>query len=56
MSNRHVPRYLIGTDVETSGTNVPGRIGPDQTPSQCLSIGIIIIDTQHPDQIGRAHV
>lgn len=48
MSNRRVPRYIIGTDVETSGANIPGQISPEQTPSQCLSIGVIIIDTQRP--------
>lgn len=49
MPNHKLPRYIIGTDTETSGEQIPGQIKPGATPSQCLSIGVILLDSQRPD-------
>mgnify|MGYP005840208083 CR=1 FL=1 len=43
-------RYLIGIATKaTKCTNVPGQIGPDETPSQCLAIALIVLDTHRPE-------
>ena len=43
--SKSLPKYLIGIDTETSGTNIPGEICPNEVPSQCLSIALIVLDT-----------
>lgn len=57
MSSRPSPRLVAAIDVETSGLRIPSQTKPGERPSQCIALGIIIIDTRWPGipELGRGY-